>query len=83
MSDEISKIAEEKATIYYLLFPDDFAIIRGEKDVHSIKAYQEPGPLGPTTWFRTRGLHNNTLMLINSIYVQIVGYQPLTDEKYY
>ena len=80
MSDEISKISEEKATIYYLLFHEDFAIIAGEKDVHSIQAYQEPGLSGPTTWFRASNLHDNTIMIINSIYVQIVGYQKIPDE---
>jgi len=80
MSNEDVKIIDGEDTIYYLLFPDDFAIIAGEKDVHSIEAYQEPGPLGPITWFRARDLHHNTLMLVNSSYVQIVGYQPLPDE---
>jgi len=75
-------IIDEEDTIYYLLFPDDFAIITGEKDVHSIRAYGEPSHYCDTAWFIVCDINGNILMRINSAYVQIIGYQPLPNDDY-
>jgi len=77
MNDEIIK---DESTIYYLTFADDFAVIVGSNNVHSIRAYPEPGQSAYTAWLIAYDINGNVLMRINSAYVQLIGYHPLPGD---
>jgi len=75
-----NEIVEDESTIYYLMLADDFAIIVGSNNIHSIHAYPESSQCGYAAWFMACDIDGNVLMRINGICVQIIGYHPLPED---